>query len=179
MAKQTGFLKITGTLGDITFYELDGEFYARKKSSLDGKRVKRDPRFRRTMEEAGEFGKASKAAREVYRQLPEEQRGHGVFGRLTGSIRKLMREGKNAEEAKMQLMKELGAVEVTLAQQDVPTNSQPDDFAEQLLKQVFEFSGKTTPHAKVLQRIQRQAVIGQHKDKTVVVLNNGDGEHEW
>jgi hypothetical protein len=59
MAKQIGFLKITGTLGDITFYELDGEFYARKKSSLDGKRVKKDPRFRRTMYEAGEFGKAS------------------------------------------------------------------------------------------------------------------------
>jgi hypothetical protein len=108
MAKQIGYLKITGTLGGVTFYEMDRQFYARRKSSLDGRRVKKDPRFWRTMAEAGEFGKASQLATEVYKQLPAEKRKHGMFGKLTGRMRKLMRDDKSSEEAKLELMKELG-----------------------------------------------------------------------
>lgn len=43
MARQIGDIIITGTIDDITFYEMDGKGYARHKSSLTGKRVKRDP----------------------------------------------------------------------------------------------------------------------------------------
>jgi len=137
MAKQIGIFKIIGTIGDITFYEMDGEFYARKKSSLDGKRVKRDPKFRRTMEEAIGFGKASTATRAVYWALPEEMQVHGFYGILTGRMRKLMRAGKTAKEAQLQLLRELCAEAGALPQQDAPMGSKHDDFAEQLLKDVF------------------------------------------
>jgi hypothetical protein len=141
MAKQVGFLKITGTLGDITFYQTDGEFYARKKSSLDGKRVKKDPRFKRTMEEAGEFGKAAKAAREIYCELPAKQRGHGVFGKLTGRIRKLIREGKGAEQAKRELMKEFGSALGENMQKTAQKDLEKIDPTEQLLQEVFTGDG--------------------------------------
>ena len=138
MAKQIGIFKIIGTIGDVTFYEMDGQFYARKKSSLDGKRVKKDPRFKRTMEEAIGFGKASTAAQAVYWALPEEMQVHGFYGRLTGRMRKLMRVGKTAREAQVQLLHELCVEAGLLAQKEVPTNGQPDGFAEQLLKNVFK-----------------------------------------
>jgi hypothetical protein len=157
MAKQIGFLKIIGTIGDITFYEMDGQFYARKKSSLDGKRVKKDPRFKRTMEEAIGFGKASAAAREVYWALPAEQRLHGVYGRLTGRMRKLMRAGKTAKEAQLQLLHELCAEAGALAQQDVPMDSKHDDFAELLLKDLFAPGGNMPPDAVSLKK-KRYAV---------------------
>jgi len=141
MAKQIGIFKIIGTIGDITFYEMDGEFYARKKSSLDRKRVRKDPRFRRTMEEAIGFGKASAATLEVYWALPAEQRGHGVYGRLTWRMRKLMREGKDAEQAKLELMKEFGSASEKSMQKTNQKNLQKSDFTKQLLKQVFAADG--------------------------------------
>ena len=137
MAKQIGIFKIIGTIGEFTFYEMDGEFYARKKSSLDGKRVKRDPKFRRTMEEAIGFGKASTATRAVYWALPAELRVHGFYGILTGRMRKLMRAGKTAKEAQLQLLRELCAEVGVTAQQDAHMNSKHDDFADQLLNEVF------------------------------------------
>ena len=145
MAKQIGIFKIIGTIGDITFYEMDGEFYARKKSSLDGKRVKIDPRFKRTMEEAIGFGKASTATRAVYWALPEEMQVHGFYGILTGRMRKLMRAGKTAKEAQLQLLRELCAEAGVLAQQDAPKKKQAVDFADQLLSEVFATDSNTQP----------------------------------
>jgi hypothetical protein len=145
MAKQTGIFKIIGTIGDITFYEMDGEFYARKKSSLDGKRVKKDPKFKRTMEEAIEFGKASAATRAVYWALPEEMRVHGFYGILTGRMRKLMRAGKTANEAQLQLLHELCAEAGAIGQQDAPGKSQADGFADHLLSEVFAVGSNTQP----------------------------------
>jgi hypothetical protein len=143
MAKQIGIFKIIGTIGDITFYEMDGEFYARKKSSLDGKRVKKDPRFRRTMEEAIGFGKASTATRAVYWALPAELRVHGFYGILTGRMRKLMRGGRAAKEAQLQLLQELCAEAGALAQQDAPRKKEADGFADQVLRAVLAADEET------------------------------------
>jgi hypothetical protein len=37
MAKQVDDIKITGTYDDVTNYKMDGQYYARMKSSLTGK----------------------------------------------------------------------------------------------------------------------------------------------
>lgn len=68
MARQTGILPLTGTIGGITFYRMQGAYYARSKSSLDKKRIYRDKAFTRTLQNARWFGKAVEIAREVYRQ---------------------------------------------------------------------------------------------------------------
>jgi hypothetical protein len=190
MAKQTGFLKIIGTIGDITFYEMDGEFYARKKSSLDGKRVKRDPKFKRTMDEAIGFGKASAATRAVYWALPEELRVHGFYGRLTGRMRRLMRAGKNAKEAQLQLLRDLCAEQGTTVEKDVVRKSQFDGFADQVLKKIFKPSENSTheqrPQHNLRQWLsdEREEIsmllqeMGKRKIKVVVVVNNEDSEHK-
>ena len=149
MAKQTGIFKIIGTIGGITFYEMDGEFYARKKSSLDGKRVKRDPKFKRAMEEAIGFGKASAAARAVYWALPEAMRVHGFYGRLTGRMRKLMRAGRTAQEAQLQLLRELCAEQGAAMQQGATAESKPEGFADKLLTQIFNGPDEAPAHEQI------------------------------
>jgi hypothetical protein len=168
MAKQIGIFKIIGTIGDITFYEMDGEFYARKKSSLDGKRVKKDPRFRRTMEEAIGFGKASTATRAVYWALPENMRVHGFYGILTGRMRKLMRAGKTAKEAQLQLLHELCAEAGALAKQDAPKKSQADGFADRLLKQVLELPEEPALKKSVVLSIRRRAVGIEREENRLI-----------
>lgn len=105
MARQAGEYFITGTYDNVTFYEMDGQHYARMKSSLSGKRVIRDARFKRTMEHAMIFGKANKIASELYRQLPREEKGRIARYALISKCRSLLAEGFNCEAVKRLMQK--------------------------------------------------------------------------
>jgi len=96
MAKQIGPVKIVGTIGNICFYEMDGKHYARLKSSLKGKRVKKDPAFRLTMMYAGWLAKASKIASVVYASLPEKE--HQQYRTMTGIAMKMLKAGAEPED---------------------------------------------------------------------------------
>lgn len=98
MARQTGDIKITGTIGDITFYRMDGEYYARMKSSLTAKKVKTHPHFALTRMYAKWLGEASKLASEVYRTLPVEERKYPVFCRLKTVAHGMVKKGVVREE---------------------------------------------------------------------------------
>jgi len=63
MAKQQGVFNLRGTIGDVTFYRTQDGYLARAKSSIDRNRVKNDPAFQRTRENAAEFGRAGKACK--------------------------------------------------------------------------------------------------------------------
>lgn len=63
MAKLKGPLKIEGTLGDISFYKQNGQYYARNKGGVSADRIKNDPRFARTRENLAEFGRANTATK--------------------------------------------------------------------------------------------------------------------
>jgi hypothetical protein len=91
MAKQTGIFKIEGTLEDVTFYKLGGEFYVRSKSSLDAQRVETDPAFQRTRENANEFKNAGLGSKLVTRSLkPILPRGRW-FGKLNSYFLKVVK----------------------------------------------------------------------------------------
>lgn len=45
MAKQSGILKLEGTIGNITFYKSQDGFLAREKGGVDGARIASDPKF--------------------------------------------------------------------------------------------------------------------------------------
>ena len=99
MAKQVGPYFISGgTVSDLTFYKMDGQYYVRQKSSLSRKRVLKDPKFKRTMENAGVFGKASKIAAKIYRSLDKETKDRNIYNKLTGMINRMLKEGKKEEE---------------------------------------------------------------------------------
>ncbi|HEY0058763.1 MAG TPA: hypothetical protein VGB56_06485 [Flavisolibacter sp.] len=107
MARQIGDIKITGTIGDITFYRMDGEYYARMKSSLTAKKVKTHPHFALTRMYAKWLGEASKLASEVYRTLPRAERKYTVFCRLKAVAHKLVKEGVVREEVLVVLRRHL------------------------------------------------------------------------
>ena len=91
MAKQIGLLKITGTIGGICFYCMDGVYYARQKSSLSGERVKHDPVFAKTMGSATRMGTASKIASALYRQtVPPHERSRDKFREVVGMVKRGM-----------------------------------------------------------------------------------------
>jgi hypothetical protein len=93
MAVQVGSLKIRGTITGICFYRMYGRYYARKKSSLTGKRVKRDPVFAKTMYYAGLLGKASQIASKRYQQMvPKEERSRKKYHELVGVVMHELRE---------------------------------------------------------------------------------------
>ena len=116
MARQAGPLYLTGTIDDITFYKMEGEYFARKKSSLDRRQFRTDPRFARSRQAAHTFGEASQLASAIYGQLPKEARGKGVVNRLTGQVGKLLRKGHTPEEVKTILLQQMGVVSGTSQQ---------------------------------------------------------------
>jgi hypothetical protein len=104
MARQVGPIKITGTIDGITFYRMDGVYYARMKSSLAAKKVKTHPHFALTRMYAKWLGEASKLASEVYRALPGEERKYEVFCELKKLAHKRVKEGQEREV----ILEELG-----------------------------------------------------------------------
>jgi len=110
MAKQIGFVKVRGTIGGITFYKLNGGYYARRKTSLCKERVLRDAAFAGSRRSSVLFGAASKLAKIIYGRLPIKKKGHGVIGKLTANANRMLHEGMLADEAlELLLEKYVGA----------------------------------------------------------------------
>ncbi|HVI45473.1 MAG TPA: hypothetical protein VM802_11410 [Chitinophaga sp.] len=82
-----------GTIQNLCIYEMYGRYYIRLKSSLTGKRVKKDPAFRNTMRHAAILAEASRMAATVYRALPKEQKEHILYRKLTGMAIRMLKEG--------------------------------------------------------------------------------------
>jgi hypothetical protein len=77
MAKQCGIIKLTGTIGGITFYKTKDGYFARTKGGVTGERFQTDAKFTRSRENASEFGRAG-AAGGVFRKALK-----GVFAGAT------------------------------------------------------------------------------------------------
>ncbi len=86
MARQTGIIKLKGTIGDISFYKSADGHLARYKGGVDGKRIASDPAFQRTRENGSEFGRAGKGGkvfRNAIRVLLQNAKDKRVVSRLT------------------------------------------------------------------------------------------------
>ncbi|SDG73000.1 hypothetical protein [Chitinophaga filiformis] len=82
-----------GTRDNVTIYLMNGEYIARSKSSLTGKRVKKDPAFARTMEWAGRLKQGARIASSIYRQMPVDDRVYKRYREITGKAMSLLKEG--------------------------------------------------------------------------------------
>jgi hypothetical protein len=58
MAKQSGIIKIEGTLDDLTFLKSRGKYFVRKKGGVSRNRIRTDAAFQRTRENSAEFAHA-------------------------------------------------------------------------------------------------------------------------
>lgn len=135
MAKQAGPYKVIGCIDNLQFYKMDGKYYARKKSSLTAKRVKKDKAFELTMAFADMLGIASKIASSVYRQIPGEERKHSYFRKMTGIAYSLLKEGVSIEKVYEKLCHQTfpAEPEVNVGKQLIS----PLSFADEVLKNIF------------------------------------------
>lgn len=65
MARQTGLIKVKGTLDNVNFYQTQDGVLARMSTSIDATRIANDPAFIRTRENGAEFGRSAKAGKIV------------------------------------------------------------------------------------------------------------------
>jgi hypothetical protein len=99
MAKQCGPLFFECTWDQFTFYKMEGQYYARKKSSLTREKVLTHPAFHKTRVAADLLATASKIASSIYSDLPIDWRQFWMFRSFTGEAQTMMKEGFNAQEA--------------------------------------------------------------------------------
>lgn len=94
MAKQTGIIKLKGTIGDISFYKSADGHLARTKGGVDASRIANDPAFQRTRENGSEFGRAGKGGkilRNAIRILLQKAKDKRVVSRLTTDLLKVVK----------------------------------------------------------------------------------------
>lgn len=105
MAKQLGPYYVTGYVDNILFYKMEGKYYARKKSSLTGKKVKTHPCFALTRLNYSLFSIASTIGSRVYKMLPVSEREHEMYKKMTGEAMKLLKQGIQEMEVQELLVK--------------------------------------------------------------------------
>ena len=99
MAKQAGDFFIEGTVDDLTFYRMCGDYYVRTKSSLTGKRFWKDTAFGGSRKSCSRFAKGNRLASRVYAMIEEDKRVYQLFCFLKRRSIQLLKEGWSIQEA--------------------------------------------------------------------------------
>jgi len=104
MSKQKGLIKLTGSMGGITFYKttVDG-YLAREKGGVSKERIANDPNFQRTRENGEEFGRAGKASkllRNSIRGLLQNASDSRMSNRLTQRMVKVIQADATSDRGK-------------------------------------------------------------------------------
>lgn len=89
MAKQSGIVKLKGTIDDISFYKTADGYMARAKGGISRNKILNDPAFQRTRENGMEFGTAGKGGkiiRTAIRHLLQNAKDRRVVPRLTTKL---------------------------------------------------------------------------------------------
>ncbi|MFT3825806.1 MAG: hypothetical protein QM731_17935 [Chitinophagaceae bacterium] len=95
----------------LVFYFWHGRYCVRTVSTLSGKRVKKAPEFKVTMQYAKRLGRASKIASKIYRQLPDGWKLHYLYRKMTGVGTNLLKEREHTpEELEIALWQYLASV---------------------------------------------------------------------
>lgn len=100
MARQTGIIKLKGTIGGVSFYKSRDGHLAREKGGVDRSRIMNDPAFQRTRENGSEFGRAGaagKVLRTALRALLINASDFRMVSRLTKEMVKVIQEDQVSE----------------------------------------------------------------------------------
>ncbi|MBK8624092.1 MAG: hypothetical protein IPN86_00510 [Saprospiraceae bacterium] len=73
MAKQDGLIKLTGSIGDVSFYKSNEEYLARKKGGADKKTIETSPKFVLVRKNNTEFGMVSTLGRLIRQALRQSR----------------------------------------------------------------------------------------------------------
>lgn len=94
---------LTGTFDELCFYQMEGAYYVRRKSSLSGKRFKKDAAFAGSRRSAVRFGEGNRLASAVYRLVAKERRAYALFCFLKRKSILLLKAGNTLAEAEAAL----------------------------------------------------------------------------
>ena len=93
MAQPEGLIKLTGRIGDLTFYKTKYGIRVRKTKGVDPKRLLNDPCFERSRESSSEFGRActaGKVLRYAVKLLTADLPDSGMCNRLMKEMLKVI-----------------------------------------------------------------------------------------
>ena len=96
MARQTGLIKLKGTLDNVNFYKTKDGNLARMKTSVDAKRIANDPAFERTRENGAEFGSSARSGK-LLRDSIRTMMQNASDGRVVSRLTKVMTQIKNLD----------------------------------------------------------------------------------
>lgn len=97
MSKQTGLIRLKGTIGGVTFYKSEGEDLARIANGPNKERIENDPAYQRTRENNKEFGgsaNASKALRTAFSSSLHTMADSKLTSRLTRIFKAINAKGE-------------------------------------------------------------------------------------
>lgn len=89
MARQSGHIKIQGTIDNLTYLKTKDGFEVRKKGGVAPGRIKTDPRFKRTRENLLEFNEAAKSnklIRNCFAPVSKNIADKRMMSRLTAAL---------------------------------------------------------------------------------------------
>ena len=98
MAKQAGDIKIVGTIDELCFYKMDGEYYVRLKSSLTGNKFWKHKAFEGSRKSCSRFGEGNKLASKLYGMIEKEKREYKLYCFLKRRAIALFKEEKSSAE---------------------------------------------------------------------------------
>ncbi len=96
MARQKGIIKLTGKVGDLSFYRTQDGYLAREKGGVEADRIKNDPAFVRTRENGAEFGSSASSGK-LLRDTIRTMMQNASDGRVTSRLTKVMTQIKNLD----------------------------------------------------------------------------------
>ena len=94
MAKQSSFIKINGTIQDLTFFKSGDGHMVKAKSAISASKIKNDPKFARTRENMAEFAHAAhinKTIRASVRSLIEKAKDRHSFSRFSAKLMEVVK----------------------------------------------------------------------------------------
>ncbi|RIA10284.1 hypothetical protein OE09_2139 [Flavobacteriaceae bacterium MAR_2010_72] len=94
MAKLNSFIKIEGTLDNLTFYKGRAGYLVKTKGGVSASRIKNDPSFARTRENGSEFGHAATSGKQLRRAILDlltDAKDDLVTARLTQTMARVQK----------------------------------------------------------------------------------------
>ena len=96
MARQKGIIKLTGKVGDLSFYKSKDGYLAREKGGVEADRIRKDPAFVRTRENGAEFGSSARSGK-FLRDSIRDMLQNASDPRVTARLMKIMAQIKNMD----------------------------------------------------------------------------------
>ena len=112
MARQSGLIKIKGTLDNVNFYKTKDGDLARMKTSVDATRIANDPAFARTRENGAEFGNSARSGK-LTRDNLRPISLNATDGRVVARLTKLMTQIKNLDTTSARGQRNVGVAMAT------------------------------------------------------------------